>query len=340
MIKHGFFALLIASVIVSSFSCNSGEGNNKKYLSADDSIIESLNSILAKDGKNSDAYLSRADFYMNHQKINDALADLNKALELNPNNVKGLILLSNVYIMMGKPQQALQSLNKAISIENTNIKAYLEKAKLCLIMKDYETCAATVEKVMELDPRNADAYYMKGVTLDEAGVKDKAIAAFQQAVLFNPRHYDALMQLGYAYTDKNPAMAVDYFSSALKTDTSSLEALYNLGMLYQEHEKPERALELYARMLRLEPNNKLALYNSGYVNLVYLQKYSIGAEFFTKAIAVDSVYSDAIFNRGYSYELAGDIAGARKDYERVLQINVNDHKAIEGLNRLDKSKKR
>ncbi|MBK7211884.1 MAG: tetratricopeptide repeat protein [Bacteroidales bacterium] len=340
MIRNGFLLLILASTLVLIISCNREEGNGKKYLSADDSILESINNVLAMDGKNSDAYLSRADFYMNHQRVNEALADLNKALELNPDNVKGLILLSNVYVMMGKPQQALQSLNKAISLENSNVKAYLEKAKLCLIMKDYETCAATVEKVMELDPRNADAYYMKGVTLDEAGVKDKAIVAFQQSVLFNPRHYDALMQLGYAYTDKNPAMAVDYFSSALKSDTSSLEALYNLGMLYQEHEKPERALESYARMLKLEPGNKLALYNTGYVNLVYLQKYSAGAEFFTKAIAVDSVYSDAFFNRGYCYELSGDLANARKDYESVLKINTNDQKAIEGLNRLDKLKRK
>ena len=47
---------------------------------------------------------------------------------------------------------------------------------------------------------------------------------------------------------------MDYFGNALKTDSSSLEALYNLGMLYQENDLPLKALEKYASMLELDPD--------------------------------------------------------------------------------------
>jgi tetratricopeptide (TPR) repeat protein len=135
-------------------------------------------------------------------------------------------------------------------------------------------------------------------------------------------------------------MAMDYFRNALKSDSTSLEALYNLGMLYQENGFPDKALETYATMLRFDGKNKLALYNSGYVNLVYLHKYQASADFFTKAIASDTAYADAYYNRAYSFELLGDESKARNDYEKVLELRVNDSKAAEGLSRLDKMRKK
>jgi tetratricopeptide (TPR) repeat protein len=240
---------------------------------------------------------------------------------------------------MGKPQQALDALKKAISRNAGDKEAYLKLAQLYLVMKDYTNCADMVQKVLEIDPRNADAFYLKGVVLDENGEADKAVASFKQAVQCDPTHFDALMHLGYANISGKPQMAADYFNSALKVNPASLEAMYNLGMLFQEDGKPERALEIYTSMLKSNPVNKLALYNSGYVNLVYLGKYAEGAEFFTKALAVDSVYAEAYYNRGYCYELSGQKEKARSDYEKVLQLKINDPKAIQAMNRLEKKKK-
>jgi tetratricopeptide (TPR) repeat protein len=271
--------------------------------------------------------------------LNDAIADISKALELDPKNKSAYITQSTVNILMGKPQQAMDALNKVIAIDPGFVEAHLKKAKLCLVMKDYEGTAQSVQKVFELDPHNADAFYLKGVALDENNEKSKAIEAFRQAVLNNPRHYDALMQLGYASSETNPGMAMDYFNNALKAIPGSPEAMYNLAMLYQENNQPEKALNLYQDMLKINPSNKLALYNTGYVNLVFYEKYKVGYEFFTKALKVDSLYIDAYYNRGYCSELSGDYESARSDYQKVLKLKTNDEKAVSGLNRIDKIRK-
>jgi tetratricopeptide (TPR) repeat protein len=325
--------LLLQTLFISCNPKSTGTDNNPEA----DSELASLNAAISENDKDMSLYLKRADYFINHHKLNDALADLNLVLKSEPNNTKALLSLSRVHVMMGKPQQALEALNSVNSLEPANKDAYLEKAKLYLVMKDYENCALSVEKVLELDPKTADAYYIKGVALDENNEKTKAIEAFRMAVQHDPKHYDALMQLGYAFTGSKPAMAMDYFINAIKADSSSLEAMYNLGMLYQENDKPVLALEQYARMLSIDPNNKLAIYNSGYVNLVYQKDFEKGIEFFTSAVKLDSTFADAYFNRGYSYELKGDAAKARLDYEKVLKLRVNDEKAVKGLNRLDKS---
>jgi len=155
----------------------------------------------------------------------------------------------------------------------------------------------------------------------------------------NQLHYDALMQLGTIFVDKDPAMATGYFENALKSNPKSMETLYNLGMLYQENGKPTEALKKYSEMLKMDPRNRFALYNSGYVNMVYLNNYSKAVEFFNGAFRSDSTYADALFNRGFAYELSGDNTKAREDYNKVLKISINHPKAIEGLNRLDAKSK-
>lgn len=338
--KNFFLIALFFVFFGVHFSCKRSSNGQASKTGQADSALNVLNQSIEKNTKDPALYVKRAEYFMGHERLNDAFTDISKALELDPKNKPGSITMSTLYVMMGKPQQALDVLNKAISFDPAFTEAYLKKAKLCLVMKDYEKCAEAVQKVFELDPHNADAFYLKGVALDENKETDKAIGAFQQAVLYNPRHYDALMQLGYASTKSNPSMAMDYFSNALKVIPESPEAMYNLGMLYQENDQPEKALHTYAEMLKINPKNKLALYNSGYVNLVYLSKYKMGYEFFTKTIEADSTYSDAYYNRGYCAELSGDYANARNDYNKVLQLKVNDEKAINALNRLDKIRKK
>jgi tetratricopeptide (TPR) repeat protein len=214
----------------------------------------------------------------------------------------------------------------------------MKKAKLFLVMKDYENCAAAIQKAIEIEPANADAYYLKGMALMENEKMNLATESFQRAVTINQGHYDALMQLGYIWEKKDQKMAIEYFKSAVKANKLSTEALYNLGLLYQENDQPTKAIESYEMILKLDSSNKLAIYNIGYVNLVYLNKYSEGANWFTKVIKIDPDYSDALFNRGYCFELLKEKEKARLDYMQVLKLNVNDPKAIEGLNRLDKLK--
>jgi protein O-GlcNAc transferase len=329
---------LLIFILAVTISCN-----NRNKTGANDSVtdpvLRELNDKIADDSKNADLLQQRADYFTNHDKLNDAIADINKAIELDATKPAYFLSLSDIYILMGKPQQALESIEKAISLDDKSVVSYLRKARLYMIMKDYEHCAETVEKVFSLDKQNADAFYLKGYVLAEYGDTLKAIDAYRKAVQSNQLHFDALMQLGTIFGDKDPAMATSYFENALKSNPKSMETLYNLGMLYQENGKPAEALKKYSEMLKIDPKNRFALYNSGYVNLVYLKNYVKAIEFFTSAFRSDSTYADALFNRGFAFELSGDNTKAREDYNKVLKISINHPKAIEGLNRLDAKSK-
>ena len=139
------------------------------------------------------------------------------------------------------------------------------------------------------------------------------------------------------YAIKKDKLAGGYYDNALRINPKSIEALYGKALFCQENGMYDKATDNYNRIIAIDPNYKVAYYNLGYLNMVYLKKYNVAVEFFEKAINLDPKYYEAIYNRGFSYELMGNAVKARADYQKVLEIQVNYPKAIEALNRLDKA---
>ena len=61
-------------------------------------------------------------------------------------------------------------------------------------------------------------------------------------------------------------------------------------------------------------------------------------DFFTRAIQKNPEYVEAWYNRGFSYEVMGNLKLARENYNRSLLIHKNYPLSIKGLNRLDTGK--
>lgn len=331
---HKIAILLSLFLCVTFYSCkhsnkNANDGNVPKELAL-------LNEAISNDSTIASNFTRRGEYYQKHEQLNNALADIKKAISLDPKDSKAYKVLSDIYLMMGSPQESLDALKKVIQYDKDNTEILISMAKLYLIMKDYENCAKSVETALKIDERLPLAYYIKGMALMENEKMDEAIKSFQKAVSIDQKQYEALMQLGYIFNTRDKKIAIEYFKSATLAQPDAIEAFYNLGLLYQENEQPFKAIEAYNSILKLDSTNKLALYNIGYVNLVYNADYKKAESFFDRATKVDTAYADAFFNRGYSKELQGRYAEARADFRKVLKMRVNDPKAIEGLNRLDK----
>lgn len=338
-IRHSILSFWLITLILMLSACHSKPkelvitANSASDLAKE---IVVLNQEIAGDSLNAALYNKRAQLYIKAEKLNNALSDVNKAMVLDSKMPAAYITLSDIYLLQGKPGNALEALQKSIAIDAKYTESYIKLARLYLIMKDYPKTTENINKALNLEPGNAQAYFLKGFVWEENGDTTKAIESYQKAVELNQKYYEAYIQLGSLYSAKNNSLAAGYFNSALNVKPDSKEALYLLGMYYQENDQPDQALGIYNRMISVDSADKIAYYNSGYVKLVYLKKFKEAAGLFSKAIKIDPAYADACFNRGYCYELLGDIPKARADYEKVLKLTPNDPKAIEGLNRLDK----
>lgn len=337
-----FLIILAISFFTSTsvfiISCNSGKETDNKTTTVADTVsneLTRLTNIIAKSPKETKPYLDRAIYYAHHDKFNEALADINAALDINEKDPAVYISLSEVYMYSGKMQRALDALKKARELDPENDKIDVATARVYLTMSDYKQTFTALREALKKNPENAEAFFISGLANEEMGDTIKAIDSYQSAVAKNNKHYDALKQLGILFSLRHDPLAIDYLRNAATLRPKSPDPLYILGMHYQDNNEPDKALSVYQEILQIDSTFKLAHYNSGYVHLVYKSDYQQAIDAFSRAIKLDAEYVDAIYNRGYAKELSGDIEGARKDYQQVLRMQVNDDKAIQGLNRLD-----
>ncbi|MEI7491745.1 MAG: tetratricopeptide repeat protein [Bacteroidota bacterium] len=328
----------VCLLLMLSLSCSRGGGVHGK-LSREDSLrveLENLNKQISGHEKDAGLLHSRAKLYISLREINQALNDINKALQLDPKKADYYLTLSDIYLMMGQPQNCEESLLKAVSVDPKNLNANLKLANLYLIVKDYKKVDQYVKEVLTLDKANSSARFTRAMALIETGDTAHAIGDLMEAVRLNQQFFDAYMLLGELYATHKDPLAAGYFTNALRIRPNSREALYNLGMFYQESGQYPKAIGTYEVLSRVDTTFKDAPYNIGYINLVYLQDFKTAAEYFSMAIARDPAYAEAWYNRGLSYEQLKEYRKAYDDYQQTLKLKVNYDKAVEGLNRLDK----
>ncbi|MBE0638255.1 MAG: tetratricopeptide repeat protein [Bacteroidales bacterium] len=300
-----------------------------------DELLEKFTERIEANPNNDKLYIERANYYLTIDEVDLALRDIIFAIDINDKNPDHYITLSETYLALGNPDRCLEGLDKALELDPVNQEALLKKAQLFLIMQQYDKTYETIKELIGIDNFNPTAYYVRGYALIEQGDTVGAIRNFLTAVDQKQDYYEAYMQLGIVYSVQKNSLAADYLSNAIELKPESPEAYYQLGLYYQENDHIIKAIETYNRLREINPEYIFAIYNLGYIHLVYLQEFDTAIDYFSQVIHLDPEQFDAWYNRGYSYELMGNKEMARKDYLKALEVRANYPLAIEGLNRLD-----
>ena len=339
--RTGSLAFLILMALL-ALSCNAGRPGEKEntpdttaVMGPDQGKLIALNERIANDPGDAEALNDRAMLFLSNGKFNEALRDISNALNVKPDHPPYLITLSDIYFGLNQPQKTRETLLNVLSKDERNTNAMLKLAELNLYYRDYEGVKSYAERALKTDPGLAQAYFILGFASKETGDTATAIRLFRLTADRDPDHLQAYMQLGILMAASSNPLAEEYYKRVLTLDPRSLEAMYNLGMYYQENEMYNEAMKAYHDIISIEPSFRMAYYNLGYIHMAYLGVYSEAVKYFSQAINADPAYIEALYNRGYAYELMGDVMNARKDYERALQIRPNYSLAVDGLNRLD-----
>ncbi len=300
-----------------------------------DETLDKLNEKINANPNDEHLYIERANYFMTNEDINNALRDIIFAIDINDQNPDHYITLSEAYLALGNPDLCLEGLEKALEIDPKNQEAFLKKAQLYLIMHEYDKTYETLRELLNIDSYNPTAYYIRGFGLLEQGDTASAVRSFITAIDQKQDYFEAHLQIGIIYARQSNPLAVDYLSNAIDIKPELPEPYYQLGFYYQENNQLSLAVSTYNLLLSMIPDYTFAIYNLGYINLVYLQRYESAVEYFTQVIGLDPGQYDAFYNRGYSYELMKKKELARSDYQKALELRTNYQLAIDGLNRLD-----
>ena len=334
--------LLFLGLLLVLFACNNtpkpATDNNPQEPKAPVTLTEAiqlLSDSIAMDSTDAHLYVSRAKAYFANEQVGQAMVDVNKALQLDPNNIDTYLLLADVYYTMGDQDNIASTLNKAAEINALDARPLVKLAELNLLQQNFNLAIAYVDKALGLSSYNPRAYFVKGMCYMAA--KQDTVSAlknFQLASEQDANFYDPVEQISRIYAVQQPPYAMDYLRKAQQQFLDIPTARYELALYLQSHGEPEEALSHYDTLLMQRPDNYIVLYNKGYVNYVYLEDNQAALDYFNQTLAIKPDYLDAKYNKGRVLEQMGDYAQAMEIYKEVLKTQPDYRLAIDAINRI------
>ncbi len=193
--------------------------------------------------------------YSEQGQFDEAIAEFQKALELEPDNVDAQRNLGTAYFDQGKWEKAVVAYERAIEIDPNWDEAYGELAAVYAKLGRLEEAVAAGEKAIELIPDEASAHLNLGVAYKNQGQIDKAIIEYEKAIELDPDLSMPHYNLGIIYSGQGRLdEAVAEWEETIKLAPDDVMAHSNLGLAYYEQGRLDEAVVVLEKGLQIDPD--------------------------------------------------------------------------------------
>jgi len=163
----------------------------------------------------------------------EALADFDKALLLQPDYAAAMIGRGDAERILGQTARAERNYRRAIDLQPGNWSAYNSLGKLYSQQALYDKAAAAFARVTQLSPDNSRAYFNLGAVFYYLQRPDDARAAFERSIRLQPTGF-AYSNLGtLEFSVGNYTAAAKAFEEAVKQIPNDYQLWFNLGDAYR-----------------------------------------------------------------------------------------------------------
>jgi tetratricopeptide (TPR) repeat protein len=134
-------------------------------------------------------------------------------------------------------------LRQELTANPHNTSAKLELARILIEKKKYREALPYLEQTIAIMEDSADVHYDLGVCHLKLGDLSQGESLMLKALELNPRakYGQPYLRLGEAFAAENPEKAAAYMEQFREVHSSSCEAYYRLGQLYQQLGRTDEA---------------------------------------------------------------------------------------------------
>jgi tetratricopeptide (TPR) repeat protein len=270
-------------------------------------------------------YILSAENKSRQSDYRGAIADLTRAIAIDPRSAEAYISRAEAQISQGKAKEANDDANRALKLKPNAAKAYVVRATARIGLSDLAGARADASRALQLNPELSSAYGIRGLTKVLSGEYRNVNNDFDRAIALDPNSVDAYLLRGQvrrflgnfdgALTDvnyvigRNPKLAEAYGTRAL---------------IYLSKGDNAKAKVDAEKSIALAPNSA----ESGYS---ILGKFAYDAgntqqaiDYANKAINSSSFSVSGYQVRGLANIKLGNAQLAIDDANRILKINPQD----------------
>ncbi len=158
-------------------------------------------------------------------RYDEAIYYLGRSIAIHPDNItyenRGVI-----YSLQGKMAQALDDLDKSINMEPQYSLPYIKRAWVYNEQHNYSAAMVDLGRAIQLEPYFSDAYIERGMIWMETGNTPKALEDFKRALILAPLDFQVYMKLGVVYYSVGRYdLALEDFTKAQVLEPASSDAV-------------------------------------------------------------------------------------------------------------------
>lgn len=204
--------------------------------------------------------LSLGYLYNNMDKPTEAIRVYQNAMIKHPNDEKLQLGLIHAHIL-NNDKKAAEALLQPIAIKYPDIAdVLLAKADIALLDNDTTAALNEIDKILAKDKLHLDALYLKGTLLT---VKNdpQSIQVYESIFLQDTFDVYPLEKIGdYYFQSKNYSKALEYYKKCIYIDINYADGFYKIGEVYAAQDSTEKAFSNYENAIKANPTFAAAYY--------------------------------------------------------------------------------
>jgi tetratricopeptide (TPR) repeat protein len=267
-----------------------------------DQALAEVNQAIQLDPGYSRAYRGLGTIYRAMDDLAQAEAAYTKGLELERDNSNKAILYTHrglVYVENDDLKSALSDLNQALRLDPTYARSYVSRCKVYRLMGELDPALADCNQALELKPDYAWAYSERGLVYKDRGEPDKALADFDRATEISPDY-------PWPYNYRGAMFG-------------------SLGKLDESLEQFSKAIELFS-----DPEDQAMVYGNRCRTYQLKKDFVLALADCNQAVELDPTL-ERYQKRARLYSEAGNYQAAITDYEKAIELDPGDAAAYNSL---------
>jgi len=256
-------------------------------------------------------------------------------LASDPRDFTARHLLGVIHAQQGRNQDALADMDAALAIRPDDADAQLNRANVLKALGRQEDALEGYARALELKPQWPQALNNRGTVLQAQGDYEEALAHYDRALAAAPDYAEALNNRGSVLQDlKRPAEALQAYDRALRRAPNFAAAFNNRGSVLMELRRFADALSCFDRALALRPGDIEVISNRGNA-LQGLERYDEALAAYDQALALKPDHVQALNNRGSALQQLKRYEEALASFDKAGSPQAFGGAAMAALNLCD-----
>lgn len=187
----------------------------------------------------------------------EALADLQAGLRIDPNSVLGLLALSRALANLQRFDEAVEPARRVTHLDPANVRGHVQLGTILYNKGAYAGAWESHQRALELDSSDAQANHLGSFTLDRLGRSGDAAVLAARALDADPMNADIHLHLGNLLVNaRDDAAAEQAYRRALDIGAPRLRTLVLLAPVLARQQKLKEALDVAREAAALAPDDK------------------------------------------------------------------------------------